>query len=179
MPMFASVDAMAQAVALGPAGDPSAAADFAEARNSMLSFSLGPALAHTGALFLAPVAHRDGWGDPIGWLRAAEAFFAGLGHDRPARRCRVLLGEFGAPMPRRGRGDSEVPSGLRALGITSREVDVLKLVAAGCTNRVIAEELTLSQKTVERHMSSLFTRAGVANRRDLAALAAQHLDRGE
>jgi DNA-binding NarL/FixJ family response regulator len=78
-------------------------------------------------------------------------------------------------MPRRGRGDSEVPAALRALGITSREVDVLKLVAAGRTNRAIADELLLSPKTVERHLSSLFDRAGVTNRRALAALAAEHL----
>jgi DNA-binding NarL/FixJ family response regulator len=52
---------------------------------------------------------------------------------------------------------------------------VLKLAAAGRTNRAIAEELTLSPKTVERQLSSLLVRAGVASRRNLAALTAQHL----
>ena len=70
-------------------------------------------------------------------------------------------------MPRRGRGESEVPASLRALGVTSREVDVLKLVVAGRTNKEIAAELYLSPKTVERHLSSLFDRIGVRNRQDL------------
>ena len=65
-------------------------------------------------------------------------------------------------MPRRGRGDSEVPASLRALGVTSREVDVLKLVAAGRSNKEIAAELHLSPKTVERHLCSLFDRTGRA-----------------
>ena len=57
---------------------------------------------------------------------------------------------------------------MRAIGVTSREVDVLKLVAAGRTNKEIAAELHLSPKTVERHLSSLFDKAGVRNRQDLA-----------
>ena len=95
-----------------------------------------------------------------------EALF--VGYAKLVRRCRTMMGEAGAPVPRRGRGESEVPEGLRALGVTSREVDVLKLVVAGASNKRIAEELVLSPKTVERHLSSLFTRLGVANRRELA-----------
>ncbi len=78
-------------------------------------------------------------------------------------------------MPRRGRGDSIVPAGLRALGVTSREVDVLKLVVAGQTNRQIAETLVLSPKTVERHLSSLFARLSVTSRGDLARAARPQL----
>ena len=109
------------------------------------------------------------------WLREAEALFGSRGYDRLARRSRALLGEAGAPVPRRGRGDSEVPASLRARGVTSREVDVLKLVVAGRTNKEIAAELFLSPKTVERHLTSLFTRTGVANRQELAAVARPHL----
>jgi DNA-binding NarL/FixJ family response regulator len=123
----------------------------------------------------ARAALRDGWGEPVRWLREAEAFFGAHGYDRTARRCRTMLGEAGAPVPRRGRGDSEVPPALRALGVTSREVDVLKLVTAGCSNRQIAGDLHLSPKTVERHLSSLFTRMAVSNRRDLADRARTHL----
>jgi DNA-binding NarL/FixJ family response regulator len=59
--------------------------------------------------------------------------------------------------------------------VTSREVDVLKLVAAGRANKEIAAELFLSPKTVERHLSSLFTRMSVGNRRELADRARTHL----
>ncbi len=112
---------------------------------------------------------RDGWGDPVALLRPAEAFFAERGYDRVARRCRLALGAAGAPMPRRGRGESEVPERLRAAGITGREHDVLLLVVQGRSNRQVADALHLSPKTVERHISNLFVRTGVRRRADLAA----------
>ncbi|HMR97328.1 MAG TPA: helix-turn-helix transcriptional regulator [Microthrixaceae bacterium] len=59
--------------------------------------------------------------------------------------------------------------------MTSREVDVLLLVAAGRTNREIAEELVVSPKTVERHLSNLFVRTGATNRHELVSLTDPHL----
>ena len=85
-----------------------------------------------------------------------------------------MLGEVGAPVPRRGRGTSDVPPALRGLGVTSREVDVLKLVAAGHSTKEIAERLYLSTKTVERHLSNLFDRTGRRGRAALAELAREH-----
>jgi len=64
-----------------------------------------------------------------------------------------------------------VPPELRALGITSREVDVLKLVADGLSNRQIAERLVVSPKTVEHHVTSLFDRTGIRNRAALGDFA--------
>ena len=64
-------------------------------------------------------------------------------HDEAqARICRDLLRQAGAPT-RRGRGDSDVPSALRGLGVTSREMDVLRLVAGGLSNGDIAQRLYL------------------------------------
>ena len=126
-------------------------------------------------LLVARAAIRDGWGDPVRWLRESEAWFAERRFDRLVRRARYLLGEAGAPVPRRGRGDSEVPASLRALGVTSREVDVLKLVVAGRSTKAIAAELYLSPKTVEHHLASLFARTGAANRQTLAELVGIHL----
>ena len=45
-------------------------------------------------------------------------------------------------------------------GLTAREVQVLRLVAAGKTNRAIAADLVLSEKTVARHVSNIFTKLG-------------------
>jgi DNA-binding NarL/FixJ family response regulator len=67
-----------------------------------------------------------------------------------------------------------VPPSLRALGVTSREVDVLKLVAAGLSNREIGARLYLSPKTVERHLANLFDRAGVRDRHALVGVARAH-----
>ena len=54
--------------------------------------------------------------------------------------------------------------------LTARETDLLRLVAAGRTNREIAGELFLSEKTVERHLSNVFRKLGVSSR---AAATAQ------
>jgi DNA-binding CsgD family transcriptional regulator len=165
-----------EAVALGRQDEADGAmALFEPAYDRLRARPLGAGAVHSYALVTARAALRDGWGDPVRWLREAEAFFAASGYERLARRCRTMLGEAGAPVPRRGRGDSEVPPSLRALGVTSREVDVLKLVTAGRSNKQIAEELFLSPKTVERHLSSLFSRLAVGNRRELADRARTHL----
>jgi DNA-binding CsgD family transcriptional regulator len=126
--------------------------------------------AHLILRFAAEAAIRDGWGDPVPWLRNGEAFFAERGFDKVARACRTLLKTAGAPMPRRGRGDSPVPAGLRAAGVTSREMDVLKLIAAGLPNREIAERLYLSPRTVEHHVTRLLRRTGAPNRAALATV---------
>jgi len=165
-----------EAVELGRAGDTECAGPrFAGAYDTITSVKVGAGQMHTLIPFVAPAAARDGWGDPAHWLRAAEAFFAELGHARLARRCRLQLGEIGAPMPRRGRGDSVVPADLRARGVTSREVDVLQLIVAGRTNREIADALVVSPKTVERHLSNLFSRFSVTTRVELARAVAPSL----
>ena len=52
----------------------------------------------------------------------------------------------------------------RGAGLTDREAELLRLVAAGRTNRAIADELHVSEKTVERHLSNVFRKLGVSSR---------------
>jgi DNA-binding NarL/FixJ family response regulator len=59
-------------------------------------------------------------------------------------------------------------------GLTAREVEVLRLVAAGKTNRAIATELVISEKTVARHVSNIFTKLGLSSRSAATAYAYQH-----
>lgn len=175
IPMFAFAAQIVEGVALARAGDTDGASALVEpAHRTMTTRPYGVGLVHATMMLVAHAAIRDGWGEPVRWLRLAEAFFTEQGYDRIARRCRALLAEAGAPVPRR-RGATDVPQALRALGVTGREVDVLKLVAAGCTNKEIAAELVLSPKTVERHMSSLFGRLGVRDRHALAEIGGPHL----
>jgi DNA-binding CsgD family transcriptional regulator len=61
-----------------------------------------------------------------------------------------------------------------AHGLTPRELQVLRLVAAGATNRVIAAELVLSERTVDRHVSNIFTKLGVSSRTAATAYAYDH-----
>ncbi len=59
-------------------------------------------------------------------------------------------------------------------GLTTRELEVLGLVAAGKTNRAIAAELFISEKTVARHVSNIFNKLGVSTRAEATAYAYQH-----
>jgi DNA-binding CsgD family transcriptional regulator len=59
-------------------------------------------------------------------------------------------------------------------GLTEREVEVLRLVAAGRSNHEIARVLVLSQKTVERHLSNIFSKLDVSSRTAAAAYAHEH-----
>lgn len=74
-----------------------------------------------------------------------------------------------------------VPRGLRPstrgnpAGLTTREVEVLRLLADGLTNAEIGSRLFVSDKTVEHHVSRILGKLGVPNRRE-AAKAAHHLD---
>jgi DNA-binding NarL/FixJ family response regulator len=61
-----------------------------------------------------------------------------------------------------------------AAGLTPREVEVLRLVATGRTNRAIAGDLFLSEKTVARHVSNIFTKLGVSSRSAATAYAYEH-----
>ncbi len=59
-------------------------------------------------------------------------------------------------------------------GLTAREVEVLREVAAGKTNRAIAADLVLSEKTVARHVSNIFAKLGVTSRSAATAFAYEH-----
>lgn len=59
-------------------------------------------------------------------------------------------------------------------GLSAREVEVLALVAGGRSNRQIAEELVIAERTVARHMSNIFTKLGVSSRTAASAFAHEH-----
>ena len=87
---------------------------------------------------------------------------AAAGGDSPLspRAARALL------TARRGRRPFEE--------LTARELDVLKLVARGLSNKQIAWRLAISEKTVKAHMTSIFGRLGVSDRTQAALWAQRH-----
>ena len=150
------------------------AADQAGAAFAAADAQMGPLVAwyrHFARRICAQAALADGWGDPVGWLREAAAYFAERGDDRLAAACRGLLRRAGAPVPRSRAGSAPLPGPLRALGVTGREADVLRLAARGLGNREIAEAMFLSPRTVEKHVASLLAKTGL-RRSQLAGYAA-------
>ena len=92
-------------------------------------------------------------------LRAARSVFAELGATPDVARIDRLL------------------AGARQHGpdaLTAREVEVLLQVAAGRTNKAIAADLLLSEKTVDRHVSNIFNKLGVPTRAAATAYAYEH-----
>jgi putative nucleotidyltransferase with HDIG domain len=61
-------------------------------------------------------------------------------------------------------GRSSGPRPLAPAGLSRREVDVLRLVAAGCSNPEIAERLFISRRTAEHHVQRIYTKIGVSTR---------------
>jgi DNA-binding CsgD family transcriptional regulator len=94
----------------------------------------------------------------------ARALFQDLGLDRQARAVQAQLEKI-------SRRSS--PHGTRPLpaGLSAREAEVLRFVVAGKSNRQIAEELVLSEKTVANHLARIFTKTGTDNRAAAAAFA--------
>jgi DNA-binding CsgD family transcriptional regulator len=59
-------------------------------------------------------------------------------------------------------------------GLSARELEVLRLLVTGKTNRVIADELCISEKTVARHVSNIFNKLGLSSRAGATAYAYEH-----
>ncbi|MGI8550107.1 MAG: tetratricopeptide repeat protein [Dehalococcoidia bacterium] len=59
-------------------------------------------------------------------------------------------------------------------GLTARQVEVMRLIAAGRSNQEIAEELVVSVRTVEHHLTSIYTKIGARRKADAAAYALRH-----
>jgi DNA-binding NarL/FixJ family response regulator len=127
----------------------------------------------SGAVLLAE-------GDPraaLTALRRAHRSWRDLDAPHPAARVRMLIArgvleELGAApdLERLAR----LAGSPRPGGLSRRESEVLILVAAGKTNRAIAAELFISEKTVARHMSNIFTRLGLSSRAAATAYAYKH-----
>jgi HD-GYP domain-containing protein (c-di-GMP phosphodiesterase class II) len=133
-------------------------------------------------------AGARGLDTPIRILAAADTYQA-MTQDRPHRR--AYPPEAAARHLRReaeaGRlGHPEVEAVLaaagqrgavrlsRPAGLTAREVDVLRLLARGLSNREMAAALTISTKTVGRHVENLYAKIGVSSRAAAAVFGMEH-----
>jgi ATP/maltotriose-dependent transcriptional regulator MalT len=92
-------------------------------------------------------------------LDASRRVFAELGAEPDVARVELLSGK---------RADAS------AHGLTRRELEVLRLLATGKTNRAIAADLVLAEKTIDRHVTNIFAKLGVSSRAAATAYAYEH-----
>ncbi len=59
-------------------------------------------------------------------------------------------------------------------GLTPRELEMVRFVTQGCSNREIATQLNISEETVKRHLSNVFDKVGMSNRVELTLFALEH-----
>jgi DNA-binding CsgD family transcriptional regulator len=97
-------------------------------------------------------------------LDAAKAVFAELGAETDLARLDSIVTAAAAGAP---PGDQDHD-------LTGREMEVLRLVAAGNSNREIASALTISEHTVARHLQNIFAKLGVSSRTAASAFAFEH-----
>jgi two-component system, NarL family, response regulator NreC len=100
-------------------------------------------------------------------FRALRSVAAGKGFISPSIRDRIAsrYARGGEPMTERGGPESE---------LTNRERQVMRLIAAGHRTREIAQLLSLSHKTIEKHRTSLMRKLGLRNASAVAAYAIAH-----
>ncbi|NNH69100.1 helix-turn-helix transcriptional regulator [Nocardia uniformis] len=139
---------------------------------------------------------RADYGTAIAELRRAARTWSELGAPYETARCRVAIGravralgdeesacseltaahrvfaELGAASAEQAAAELLRPSA--PCGLTARELEVLRLVAAGHSNPEIAAALVLSEKTVARHLSNIFVKIAVTSRTAAAAFAYEH-----
>ncbi|HEY8926805.1 MAG TPA: response regulator transcription factor, partial [Polyangia bacterium] len=167
----------------------SIAADFrAEILNAMAAHARGAVELAAGRpqAALAPLRRSLG-----AWQRLAAPYLAARVRALLAQSCRALGDEETATLERGlarevferlgarpdlqaarapgPRAPEEAPAGL-----TARELQVLRLVATGKTNKTIARELFLSEKTVDRHVSNILMKLDVGSRAAATAYAYEH-----
>lgn len=181
-------------------GDVDAAADAAGELSDIAGVFGAPALeaAAAGARGVVLLAEEEPRA-ALGALRASWSAWEGIGAPYEAARARVLVALAHREIGDEDAARSELETALRAFerlgaepeaarteallrrrdsggvhGLSPREVEVLREVAAGKTNRAIGEALSISERTVERHVSNIFHKLHVSTRTAAAAWAFEH-----
>lgn len=132
-----------------------------------------PVAHHLGLRLVAEAAFADGWGEPVVWLRTAEEYFYAAGVQPAAAACRAVLRQAGVSVTQRRGGRDRIPTSLRTNGVTPREYEVFVLLPERPGNQQIAQRLSISPRTVEKHLASLLSKTGRANRTALCEFAAE------
>jgi DNA-binding CsgD family transcriptional regulator/tetratricopeptide (TPR) repeat protein len=182
MTPYGAAETLIAAAELGDAGVRRAVLGFADAMDAMPQVALYAAVsAHVRAL----VAQREGGAGFRDLARDAARRYAGLGWRYQAARAGELAGGAALLEEYRAMGaiadvrrlelGAAVANGARSARSTlsPREWEIARLVAAGTSNKALADHLAVSQKTIEKHLTSIYDKLGFRNRSELAAFVAR------
>ena len=176
---------------------PEEARQYSDEFSEIASAFGSPALRAMAAYAAATVELASGVTEnALGHARESFRLWSEIGSSYEAARARVLLGRALRELGDEDSATAELAAARRSLveigaspaadevdrllrralpgGLTEREVEVLRLVAEGKSNPDIARLLVLSPKTVERHLSNIFTKLDVTSRTAAAAYAHEH-----
>jgi DNA-binding NarL/FixJ family response regulator len=126
------------------------------------------------------VAARAAW---QAWHRLDAPYDAARARIVIARVCRLMGDEDSAVLEeaaarevfeRLGAAPDLGPAPAVPGGLSGREVEVLRLVSEGCTNREIASRLVISDRTVARHLQNIFAKLDVSTRTAASTFAHEH-----
>lgn len=191
MPMLHALAEQSEAAVLFHEGDPEAAlvplrrawsrwlnldAPFEAARCRALLASLCAALGDEESARLERAAARAvffelGAAPALSALEQSGPEQSGQEQPGPEQPVPVAPDARTAPLPTSG---NDVGHATGAGPLTARETEVVRLVSAGLSNRGIAAELFISEKTVARHLSNIFTKLGLTSRAAATAYAYRH-----
>ena len=121
----------------------------------------------TGYRFLVLERSVQAWGSLVALLFAAVGIALGMTLRRRSPP-EVVVREVAVPVPARFERDEARRA---ELAITPRELEILELIAAGLSNREIAERLFVSENTVKTHASRLFDKLGARRRTQAVQVA--------
>jgi ATP/maltotriose-dependent transcriptional regulator MalT len=181
------------------AGDVAAARQAADelhtmARTINTPFLRAVAAASEGAVLLAE-GHSS---DALAAARTAWSLWRGLDVPYEAARAQVVIGQACRALGDKDSANLELAASRQAFehlgarpdaarlaeiaaverpavaGLTARELQVLRLVATGRTNRAIAADLGVSEKTIARHVANIFNKLNVSSRAAATAYAFEH-----
>jgi len=94
-------------------------------------------------------------------------------YSRPKTAQQSETGErMTPPLPK--TKTNTTPDSPDAVGLTNREVEILRLIATGATNREVADSLVISEGTVKNHLSNIFSRLGLRDRTQAVMYAREH-----
>lgn len=179
---YGATDTLLAAVELGDSATRRAALAFADAMDGM---------SHV-PLYIATAAHLRA----LNGMRARNEHAASFAHDAAQRytslgwhyyaaSCTELAGDSEtaaqafrsmgaiADVRRLDLGVVAAGAGPDRSGLSAREWEIAGLIAAGTSNKTVAERLFISQKTVEKHLTAIYAKLGFRNRSELAAFVAR------